>query len=78
MSLFQTVTPARCAPPCVPECRAPVAVAGPASGPVLPAQVWLSGVSLDVFRGQQTGAGSDGQRRGSGGHRARGGGPKRV
>lgn len=44
-------------PLCVPECGAPVSVAGPAGGLVLPAQVWLSDMSLDCIGDQQTGAG---------------------
>lgn len=39
---------------CISEYRAPVFMAGPAGGLVLPAQVWLSGVPMDGNRDQQT------------------------
>lgn len=54
------------------ECGAAGLVAGPAGGLVLPAQVWLSGVSLDGLRDQQARAGPEGQRRCAGGGRTRG------
>lgn len=58
--------------PCPAESRAPVSVAGSGCGAVLPAQVWLPGVSMDGLRDQQTGAGPQNQRGLAGGSRTRG------
>lgn len=57
-------------PFCVPDRGAAVSVEGPASGSVLPAQVWLPDLPVDSCRNQQAGAGPEGRRGRPGGHRA--------
>lgn len=55
---------------CVSACRAPVSVAGPACGLVFPAQIWLSDLSVDGIRDQQTRAGPESQWCSTSGHRS--------